>query len=327
MIDTVAASLEPFVCSHCGSPIPAVDAPTATCPACAAVQPVPAAHREAVRLLADSDAARRRAAAALARYEARTVPWSLVVVVALLPGAITAVGVVAATLFEFAGVGGGVNVPVFLGEWVWIPLALAAWLTTLVFWYSSYLSGWVPGAKAALAARPPAAAGAPPGCRMCGAPLMVLPGHTFARCIYCGADSLVVVDAIEARRLAQSVQDADADAERALAHFRDRGDTARRSSLVMLAVWVGLAALPCLWSFGGKPFRTSGWATAAGVTATPLVIFSIAMSMGTLDSGAPARKRSPATAGTKSHGYTGLGLLASLVVLVLFFAIEYAEAP
>ncbi len=253
-------------------------------------------------------------------------PWLVVVMVALLPGAITIVGIVAAALFEFAGVGGGIDVPLFLGTWVWIPLVLSAGLVTLVFWYSSYLSGWVPEARAALAAKPPPVAGAPPACRSCGAPLVVEPGHTFARCIYCGADSLVVLDAIEARRLAASVEHADADADRALAHFHERGHKASYSSLVILAVWAVLAVLPCLWSFGGKSFRTSGWATAVGIDVTPLVIYSMGMSVGTLDAGDPARRR-PARPSDARKSHMGLALLAMLVVLVVFFAIEYAEAP
>ena len=43
----------------------------------------------------------------------------------------------------------------------------------------------------ALAARPAAKAGEPPGCRSCGAPLAVGPSDLSATCLYCGTDSFL----------------------------------------------------------------------------------------------------------------------------------------
>ncbi len=294
---------------------------------------MPAAYREAVDLLRESDEARRRSATTLARYEARTLPWGLVLVVSWLPAVIVVGGIVSAAAFEFA-VHRQVDVPVFLAESVWGPVIVAAGLVTLVFWYSTYLSGWVPGAKAALAAKPPAAEGAPPVCRSCGAPLAVRAGDTFARCIYCGADNLVMLDAIHARSLATSVEHAEADAAQAIAHFRARGSKASTSALAILGFWVAFAALPLLWSLGGKGFRTSGWAFATGLASTPLILFSMMMSFTSQAFGNPAHtgsSRSPRNpageASTPSSLVIPLGMLAVLVVLGLFFAILYAEAP
>jgi hypothetical protein len=318
------AKLEPFVCQRCGAPIPVVDAPTAICLACSAEQPVPAPYREAVRQLRNADAALKRASDALERYEARTVPWWIVVSVSVLPGLVILGGTAAAAVLEFSGGAGG-RVPVFLAEAVWFPAAASVGFATLTFWYSSYLSGWVPGARATLAARPPPNAGAPPECRECGAPLVVRAGDTFARCVYCGTDSLIVLSDVEANRLAKSAQAADADAMSALDHFRQRGHKASYSTFVIVAVWIGFIVLPCLWSLGGASFRSSGWAIAVGMDAVPLFIFSVAMSSGASNFGNPGRQRARQSSSTSGGPWVGLGLLASLLALVAFFAILYAE--
>jgi hypothetical protein len=58
-------------------------------------------------------------------------------------------------------------------------------------------------ARTLAAAVPPLVAGAPAGCRVCGADLVATGGEAFARCRYCGADNLVDPRDLERARRTQ----------------------------------------------------------------------------------------------------------------------------
>ena len=94
----------------------------------------------------------------------------------------------------------------------------------------------------ALAALPPVASGAPPRCRMCGAPLLLEPSAIAATCGYCSTDSVVTrPSARSQRRLAWERQAAKRHLDEAL-----RAAYLRRSER-SLARYITVPVLVVVW--------------------------------------------------------------------------------
>ncbi|HEY0138842.1 MAG TPA: hypothetical protein VGB85_32375, partial [Nannocystis sp.] len=114
---------------------------------------------------------------------------------------------------DLADVWGGAGSYALLGLACWIvsvvPQALAA--------YAAMFESVRTALRTALAADPPAVPGGAEQCRTCGAPLDDRAGASHVRCIYCGADNLVLLDAARLSRLEAGVKAACTDLESASA--------------------------------------------------------------------------------------------------------------
>src|SRR6185503_2305321 len=77
--------IDPFLCTNCNASLVVVDAPTVVCRYCSAVNEVPAAYREELRLKRDLDETTRRAIAEWARLDQINVPRWLYVTTAIIP--------------------------------------------------------------------------------------------------------------------------------------------------------------------------------------------------------------------------------------------------
>src|SRR5215213_6524483 len=66
--------IDPFLCTRCNASLIVVDAPTVVCRYCGALNEVPAAYREELRLSRDLDQTTRRAIAEWARLDQIKVP-------------------------------------------------------------------------------------------------------------------------------------------------------------------------------------------------------------------------------------------------------------
>src|ERR1041384_5953000 len=77
--------IDPFLCTRCNAALAVVDAPTVACRFCGAVNEVPAAYREELRLTRDLDQSTRQAIAEWARLDRIKVPRWVFVVAACIP--------------------------------------------------------------------------------------------------------------------------------------------------------------------------------------------------------------------------------------------------
>ena len=86
--------IAPFQCVACNAPLVVLDAPSLTCRYCGAINAVPEAYREELRLARDLDEATRRAISEWARLDHIKVPRWWFVCVASAPFLLMADGLV-----------------------------------------------------------------------------------------------------------------------------------------------------------------------------------------------------------------------------------------
>lgn len=231
-------------CSRCGGDVPIADRDEVVCPYCGHAVAVPEAHRRAVRLVRDQDEELRRADEAWKSYSRGTWPPWLATLLACPPSAVLAAGVLAA-LFEKLGVLAlGADPRTLLGAVGILPLVLLVPLAVVAYWSSQKAAG-TRLTRLMLAARP----GKVPCCRACGAPLSLTDGALFVRCAYCRTDSLVTLDALEARALVENIQRAEASASTALESAAARRQKASWAARFMAFIWLGMMALVLVWAF------------------------------------------------------------------------------
>lgn len=127
--------LDPFLCTCCNAALAVVDAPTVVCGYCAAVNEVPAAYREELRLARDLDQTTRRAIAEWARLDSIKVPRWWFVVAASLPFVLIAGGFAVLLILRV------VDLPWFVAIFVWFPLAPAALLASSIGMRNLLVSG------------------------------------------------------------------------------------------------------------------------------------------------------------------------------------------
>ncbi len=180
-----ARAMEPIRCAGCGAPLPLREEPQLVCSHCGATTAVPRPYLEAVALQRQARAARAAIepkARALAHGSQRGWQVAAGATLALGPPVGTAVGELALS-WETSTTYALVVMPAILPG-----LALWAWAATARRLHDEFRRG--------VAARPAPSAGAPPGCRECGAPLAMgepgAPSRLSATCGYCGTESLLV---------------------------------------------------------------------------------------------------------------------------------------
>src|SRR4030095_1289126 len=111
---------------------------------------------------------------------------------------------------------------------------------------------------AAFAAAPPFAPGAPPSCRLCGAPLSVNEGDLVVRCMYCKADSIIYLDQSAMRDLQAKVISARSSLAHAVAALAKKARLVRLETRGRALIIVVLLFLPLVWSFS-TAMQASYW--------------------------------------------------------------------
>ncbi len=253
----VLNALAPLVCAQCAAPVPLADGDFTVCPFCAARVAIPPRY-QALRVALHDGAADRGQAAKLYARIGRTPSLLLRICAALFsPGSLALWLFWASAIIGLLLVLGALT----LADWVlpfnpfdvWSDQPLDRW--SAVFGVGLAWAGGIAGMfgrrhaldlrelQAALSATPPARAGGPSTCRVCGAPLAVLPNALGARCDYCGADNLVAVNErwiAGARKTARTLESAMAHALRANA---DETRRTRRQVLIFAALMTAASAL------------------------------------------------------------------------------------
>jgi hypothetical protein len=248
--------LAPLECSNCNAPLVVVDGPSLVCRFCAAVNVVPEIYREELRLARDLDSATREAAEQWLRLAHIKVPTWWLICAALAPFVLMTGGLV---IVLIAGVLRTVTVDALpeLLAFVWMALIPVQLLAGNVAMKNVLVSG-ATNVGVAFAASAPATPGAPPNCRQCGAPLSVQPDDVLVRCIYCEAESIVLLDNAAMKTLrtrAASAQSSLAEAMTALTKHSKLASLETRGRTYIIA---GLLVLPLIWSFV-KSWNSSYW--------------------------------------------------------------------
>lgn len=267
--------LAPLLCPACGGPVPVADDAAVPCPYCRTRVPVPATHRDALRLTRAEGAAVARADDAWRRFERSTVSNAMLLLFGSIPAVLFGVGLVAGNVAAWTDAI-AMPAPELLGWAAWLPLAPAVGLTTWAYW-RSLGQAHVAIARTGLAALRGDRPDGPLRCRICGAPLPAVDRDLFAHCIHCQADNLLSLDAVEQRAVAANVDRAEASAAAALAAVRAR---ARRgsSSMRWMALIVAILCAPlALWSFVPSLWGSGSW--AAGLSLDLALLSPIAFSM------------------------------------------------
>jgi predicted RNA-binding Zn-ribbon protein involved in translation (DUF1610 family) len=173
---------EPIRCKSCGAAVPLLAPTSFDCPHCGAHVPVSADYKavfESNVLEAKAHRELEREFSRVARVPSRSFDFFAIALVMLAPAIIAA-----------AWMNGAAHPPsaIDLFTRAIIPALLPG---TALWMWSAAIHATVVRFRFALAARAPKDKKAPPCCRNCGAPLAVTDKAIFARCAYCGSDSLV----------------------------------------------------------------------------------------------------------------------------------------
>jgi hypothetical protein len=145
------------------------------------------------------------------------------------------------------------------GVGIWLPLIPVQVMTAIVGVRMILVSG-AASVGAAFAAAPPTAPGAPPSCRLCGAPLTVNEGDILVRCIYCKAESIIYLDQASLRDLQVRVGSARSSLAQAMAALAARARIITLQIRGRALITVAFLILPLIWSFSAE-MQTSYWST------------------------------------------------------------------
>ena len=338
--------IDPFQCARCNASLVVVDAPTVVCRYCGAVNEVPAAYREELRLARDLDQTTRRAIAEWARLDHIKVPrWWFVVSVSI-PFLLIAGGLGILLTLGMLKTVNSTNLARLVAIFVWLPLAPAALLASRTGMRNLLVSG-AARVGVAFAAIPSASESGQLNCRQCGAPLTVEADDILVRCLYCGAESIVRLDASQMRSLETNVGTAKMSLAQAMTALATHARLASFETRGRVYVIVGLLVLPLLWSFA-LAVQSSYWSffIALDVFVLSLCVFwmmreaflppvtveELDALMATIENSEAVKeerhpqkriaKRAAGTRGWYDHTSEAVNFLVPLVVTAMFVAIE-----
>jgi hypothetical protein len=230
---------------------------------------MPLVYREELTLTRDLDSATREAAQQWLRLAEIRAPrwWFVCATIApfvLMTGSLVIFSI--AVLLRAVSID---SVPWLLGV-VWLALIPAQLLAANVAMKNVLVSG-AATVGAAFAASPPSAAGEPPNCRQCGAPLSVQPGDVLVRCIYCEAESIVRLDKLALETLRTRVASAQSSLAQAMNALTQHYRLASLETRGRTYVIAGLLVLPLIWSFM-ESWQSSYWVLLIGLDVFVLAI-------------------------------------------------------
>ena len=261
--------LAPLLCVNCNAPLVVVDAPSLVCGFCGATNVVPEVYREELRLTRDLDSATREAAEQWLRLARIKVPRWWFTCAAIAPFGLMTGGLAIFLIVAWLRVVSGEALPGWLAV-VWLALIPVQLLAANVAMKNVLVSG-ATNVGAAFAARPPSAPGAPPNCRQCGAPLSVQPDDVLVRCIFCGTESIVVLDKVAMETLRTRVAPAQTSLAQAMSALTKHAKLTRVETFGRAGVIAGLLLLPLIWSL------VESWYSSYWALLIALDVFVIAM--------------------------------------------------
>lgn len=249
--------LAPLLCVNCNGPLVVVDDPSLVCGFCGAVNVVPEAYREELRLKRDLDSATRKAAEQWLRLAQIKAPGWWLICAALAPFVLLTGGLTVLLSVGLLRVVSSLALPGWL-TFVWLILIPAQLLAGNVAMKNILVSG-ATNIGAAFAASPPSAPGEPPHCRQCGALLSVRPDDVLVRCIYCEAESIVQLDKLAMETLQTRVASAQSSLAEAMNALTKHAKLAGLETWGRTGVIAGLLVLPLVWSLL-ESWHSSYWA-------------------------------------------------------------------
>ena len=325
--------IDPFQCARCNASLAVADAPSVICRYCGAINEVPAAYRDELRLTRDLDQTTRRAIAEWARLDDIAVPRWWFIGTASIPFLLIAGGLAILLSLGVLKTVSSTNLPRFVAIFVWIPLAPAVLLAASTGMKNLLVSG-AARVGVAFAAIPSASEGDGLNCRLCGAPLTVEAGDVLVRCLYCGTESIVRLDASQLQLLETNVGTAKMSLAQAMTALSKHADLASFETRGRVLVIAGLLVLPLLWSFAFA-VQTSYWSflIALDVFVLSLCVFWMMreaflppVTIEELDALRAGTENATASrAGTRrwyDQAFEAMNFWGPLVITLMFVAIE-----
>ena len=331
--------LAPLLCIKCNAPLVVVDAPSLACHFCSATNVMPPLYREELRLAHNLDSTTRKAAEQWLRLAHLKVARWWLICAAIAPFVLMAGSLVILLIAASLGVVRGEALPGSLG-YVWVILIPAQLLAANVAMKNVLVSG-ASSVGVAFAASPPAAPGAPPNCRQCGAPLSVEPDDVLVRCIYCEAESIVRLDKVGMESLRTRVASAQASLAEAMSALTKHAKLASLETRGRTYVIAGLLVLPIVWSFI-ESWNSSYWALLIALDVFVLAmcvfwnvreVFLPPVEMEDLEalldssnepslSGEHRKARPPGTRGWYDHASDRINFIVPAFMTLMFVAIQ-----
>lgn len=327
--------IDPFQCARCNASLVVVDAPSVVCRYCGAVNEVPAAYRQELRLARDLDQTTRRAIAEWARLDRIKVPrWWFVSSVSI-PFLLLAGGLATLLVLGMLKVVSSTNLAPLVAIFVWFPLVPVALLASRVGMRNLLVSG---AARIGVAFAAMPSESGELNCRQCGAPLTVEPGDILVRCLYCEAESIVRLDASQMQSLETNVGTAKMSLAQAMGALSKHAQLASFETRGRVFVVAGLLILPLIWSFA-VGVQSSYWSflIALDVFVLSLCVFwmmreafLLPVTVEELDAlrtteEHPQKRTAKRAAGTRGwydNSSEPVNFMVPLVVTLIFIAIE-----
>lgn len=298
-------------------------------------------YREELRLARDLDQTTRRAIAEWARLDHIKVPRWWFAFAVTIPFVLITVSLAILLILAMLKTVSSTTLPRVVAVFVWLPLVPAALLASSVGMRNLLVSG-AARVGVAFAAIPSASEDGRLNCRQCGAPLTVEAGDILVRCLYCGTESIVVLDPLQMRSLETNVGTAKMSLAQAMASLSKRAELASFETRGRVYVIAGLLVLPLLWSFA-LAVQSSYWSflIAFDVFLLSLCVFWMMreaflppVTIEELDALRSTTKtseddpqnrtagRAAGTRGWYEHAFEPVNFLVPLVVTLMFVAIE-----
>jgi DNA-directed RNA polymerase subunit RPC12/RpoP len=323
--------IDPFLCTRCNAALVVVDAPTIVCRYCGAINDVPAAYREELRLARDLDQTTRRSIAEWARLDSINVPRWLFVGTVCIPFLLIAGGLAILLALGMLKTMSSTKLARLVAIVVWLPLAPAALLASSIGMRNLLVNG---AARIGVAFAAIPSESGELNCRQCGAPLTVEAGDIVVRCLYCEAESIVRLDEAQMRALKTNVGTAKMSLAQAMAALSKRVELASLETRGRVYVIAGLLVLPLVWSFVFA-VQSSYWSFFIALDVFVLSVcvfwmmreaFLLPVTVEELDALRTTKdrkvERAAGTRGWYDHAFEGMNFLVPLVVTLMFVAIE-----
>ena len=324
--------LAPLLCVNCNAPLVVVDTPAVVCSFCGATNVMPQVYREELRLTRDLDSATREAAEQWLRLAHIKVPRWWLICATIAPFVLMTGSLMILLIAALLQMVSGQALPGLL--WVWLIVIPAQLLAAHVAMKNVLVSG-ATNVGAAFAAGPPPAAGEPPNCRQCGAPLSVRPDDIVVRCIYCEAESIVRLDKSAMETLRTRVASAQSSLAQAMSALTKHAKLASLETRGRTYVIAGLLVLPFVWSFF-ESWNSSYWGLLIALDVFVLAMclfwnireaFLPPVTIEELDALLEAsddhpKRRVPGTRGWYDNASDSVNFIVPLFVTLIFVAIQ-----
>jgi hypothetical protein len=331
--------IAPLQCVSCNAPVAVVDHSSTACIFCGTSNPIPQQYRDELRLTRELDEATRNAAREWSRLNQIRMPRWWFICAACAPFILISGGLAACLIAGIGGVSSWNAVPLMTGAGIWLPL-IPLQTTAAIVGIKMILVSGAASVGAAFAASPPSAPGAPPGCRLCGAPLTVREDDLVVRCIYCKAESIIYLDQSSLSDLQARIGSARSSLAQAMAALAKKARIIRFQIRGRALITLAFLILPLIWSFSAN-MQGSNWSLLITFDVWVLTVCLFwyvreafippatieeleALIDGPVDSqveGPPA-KTATATRGWYDRAYEKRNFIVPAIVALMFLAIE-----